>query len=85
VGATVLLVCWGLVAAGIVLVAAALLMVGARLRPLRRALRKLFWRRAEVERVLAHAEAVRERIGVLTAQLSALSEFTKVSRRSPAV
>jgi len=72
--AVILLVCWGLVAVGLVLVAVAVISVGTRMRPLRRALRRLSWRREDVERLRAHAEAVRDRLDALQAQLATLSE-----------
>jgi hypothetical protein len=80
----VLLICWGLVALGLVLVAAAVSSVVSRLRPLRRALRRLSWRRAEVERVQAKAESVRGRIEALATELAALSELAQ-TRRSAAM
>jgi hypothetical protein len=81
----VLLICWGLVAVGLVLVATAVSSVGSRLRPLRRAMRRLSWRRAEVERVQAKAESVRDRVETLAAELGALSELAQARRRSAAV
>jgi hypothetical protein len=81
----VLLICWGLVALGVVLVAAAVMSVGSRLRPLRRAVRRLSWRRAEVERVQAKAESVRGRVETLATELAALSELAQARQRSAAV
>jgi hypothetical protein len=81
----VLLICWGLVAVGLVLVATAVSSVGSRLRPLRRAMRRLSWRRAEVERVQAKAEKVRERVETLATELGALSELAQARRRSATV
>lgn len=64
---------WGLVVLGIAFVAVAVVSLSGRLRPLRRALRRLGWRREEVARLQAKAEVTTERVEELTAELERLA------------
>lgn len=60
---------WGLVVLGIALVTVAVVSLSGRLRPLRRALRRLSWRREELARLQAKAEVTTARVEQLTAEL----------------
>jgi biopolymer transport protein ExbB/TolQ len=66
--ATVVWVCVGLVVAGIVLVVAAVVPLTRRVRVVRRTLRRLSWRREDLERLAARAEGLRDHLAVLQAQ-----------------
>jgi hypothetical protein len=65
-------VSWGLVAAGVVAVVTAVMSLSGRLRPLRRARRRLRWRRAQLERLRTRAEATRDWIEAVAEQAQAL-------------
>jgi hypothetical protein len=66
--ATLVWICWGLVALGLLLVVAAVIPLSGRARPLRRALRRLSWRQAELERLGARAESLQDQIMALHEQ-----------------
>jgi hypothetical protein len=59
---------WGAVALGVVLLIAAVMSLPSRLRPLRRALRRLSWRQADLDRLQARAQVLQERAQDLAAQ-----------------
>jgi hypothetical protein len=61
-------ICWGLVALGLILVVASVIPLSGRARPLRRALRRLSWRRGEIERLQTRAETVQEQLIALQEQ-----------------
>jgi hypothetical protein len=61
-------ICWGLVALGVLLVLGAVFTLPGRVRPLRRALRRLSWRRAELDRLRTSAENLQDRVATLHAQ-----------------
>jgi len=56
---------WALVALGLALVTLAVMSVSGRLRPARRALRRLSWRREDLARLRTRAEAVQARVDEL--------------------
>jgi hypothetical protein len=64
---------WGLVAVGVVLVVGAVMSLSGRVRPLRRALRRLSWRRDDLARLQVRAEALGARVGELTADAQRLT------------
>jgi hypothetical protein len=66
-------VCWGLAAAGVVAVLTAVMSLSGRLRPLRRALRKLRWRRWQIERLRTRAEATQERAAAIVERAQELA------------
>jgi hypothetical protein len=59
---------WGLVVVGIALLTGAVMAMPGRLRPMRRALRRLSWRAEELTRLQDRADALRTRAGELTAE-----------------
>ena len=78
--ATLFWVCWGLVALGLILVVGAAIPLSGRVRPLRRALRRLSWRRAEVARLQSRAESVQDQIATLQAQATDLARRADLLR-----
>lgn len=75
-------ICWGLVALGVVVVVGAVIPLSGRMRPLRRALRRLSWRRADVERLQTRAASVEDQIATLQAQASDLARRADLLRGS---
>lgn len=65
---------WTLVGIGVALVLLPLALLARRRRPLAQALRRLHWRRAELERLRARAENLRERVDELAAIASVRSD-----------
>jgi biopolymer transport protein ExbB/TolQ len=78
--ATVVWVCVGLVVAGIVLVVAAVVPLTRRARVVRRTLRRLSWRREDLERLAARAEGLRDHLVALQEQMHQQAEALAARR-----
>lgn len=72
--AAVVWVCVGLVVAGVGLVIAAVVPLARRVRGVRRAIRRLTWRREDLERLAARAEGLRDHLTALQAQVLAQAD-----------
>ena len=73
-------VTWGLVALGPLLVIVAVIPLAGRMRPLRRALRRLSWRREELDRLRLRAAGLQDQLATLHEQAGELGR-----RRAQAV
>jgi hypothetical protein len=73
VGGTVIWAVVGLVALGVVAVIVAVLGLSGRVRPLRRAVRRLWWRREELDRLRERVETIQERVQVLAEDVADLA------------
>lgn len=65
-------VTWGLVALGPLLVLVAVIPLAGRMRPLRRALRRLSWRQEELDRLRLRAASVQNQLATLQGQAGEL-------------
>jgi uncharacterized membrane protein YcjF (UPF0283 family) len=77
---TLVWICWGLVALGLIVVVAAVIPLSGRVRPLRRAMRRLSWRRAEVDRLRTRAESLQDQITELSAHAADLAQRARPVR-----
>ncbi len=73
-GTAVTWVSVGLIGLGVLVVLVAVLSISGRVRPLRRSLRRLSWRRDELERLRTRAEGVNGLVQVLAAQAADLAD-----------
>jgi len=72
----------GLVALGILLVLAAVVPLARRARPLRRALRRLSWRREDLERLRTRADGLQDRVATLSEQAQEIARRAEATRNS---
>jgi hypothetical protein len=68
VSPTLVWICWSLVALGVILVVASVIPLSGRVRPLRRARRRLSWRQADLARLRTRTEGLQDQLIALQAQ-----------------